>query len=78
MTNIESKWTSVSSCMPKEYEDVLVFAHGFSSCMHVAALDEHGEWSSSTGDVWPMFREPTHWMPLPAPPSDETSPQNVD
>ena len=77
MPNINDEWISVSTCMPKKYQDVLVFASGFSHCMHVASVDEDGHWDPSTGDGW-MFREPTHWMPLPAPPSDELSPQNVD
>jgi hypothetical protein len=63
---MSGEWISVSERYPEEDEDVLVFS---TDGIHVASLDEDGTWYPSHGDGWD-FPGVTHWMPLPAPPTD--------
>jgi hypothetical protein len=64
------RWISVSEKLPEEDEDVVVFTDEQGERgIHVASVDEDGIWCPSHGDGW-MFPTVTHWMPLPAPPTD--------
>lgn len=68
------RWIPVSERLPEENVSVLVFTKDGKfdrAGMHVAILDEDGEWYPSHGDGY-MFPVVTHWMPLPEPPNDPT------
>ena len=69
------KWIPVTERLPDTGVDVLVkFPHN----MAVASIDI-GEWVVNSGDGWCTDinlaggeKNPTHWMPLPEPPKEET------
>jgi hypothetical protein len=70
MTIVPQPWISVKDRLPEEDEDVIVFTDEQGERgIHVASVDEDGVWCPSHGDGW-MFPTVTHWMPLPAPPTD--------
>ena len=68
------EWIPVTERLPETGVDVLVmFPHN----MAVASRDM-GEWVVNSGDGWCTDvnlsddeKEPTHWMPLPAPPKEK-------
>jgi hypothetical protein len=67
--NVMSEWIPVSERLPEDDENVLVF--------DPKCYGTHIAWchKDSTGEiVWASQvyygLEPTHWMPLPAPPAD--------
>jgi hypothetical protein len=71
----KARWIPVSERLPEENVSVLVFTKDGKfdrAGMHVAILDEDGEWYPSHGDGY-MFPVVTHWMPLPEPPNDPTA-----
>jgi hypothetical protein len=67
-------WIPVTERLPNRGEWVLAYGPHYS---HIVAECDRGEWrsvyrDSETGEPW--LREAgmvTHWMPLPAPPSDD-------
>ena len=61
------RWIPVSERLPEEDQNVVVHTEDGT---HVAAIDEDGVWYPSHGDGW-MFPIVSHWMPLPAPPTDD-------
>ena len=68
-------WRTIDSA-PKDWTDVMVFSpdHGSFNCGGVfsAFFDaESGDWMTH-GIGANMELNPTHWMPLPSPPSTET------
>lgn len=59
-----SEWIDIKEQLPDENVDVLVYEPDFGLC--IAWLDD--------GDFYALgvnFVEPSHWMPLPAPPKKE-------
>lgn len=70
------KWVSVEDRMPKIGEFVLVCFKN--NDMAVAKIFAHDEnfifWRALTDEGWEADcdNEPTHWMPLPEPPKEET------
>lgn len=69
------RWIPVSERLPKTGVDVLV---KFPQNMAVASIDI-GEWVVNSGDGWCTDinlaggeKNPTHWMPLPQGPEEET------
>ena len=75
IANSKPHWVSVEERLPDTGVDVLVkFPHN----MAVASIDI-GEWVVNSGDGWCTDinlaggeKNPTHWMPLPEPPKEET------
>jgi hypothetical protein len=73
-TAAEPDWIPVTERLPNRGEWVLAYGPHYS---HIVAECDRGEWrsvyrDSETGEPW--LREAgmvTHWMPLPAPPSDD-------
>lgn len=67
------RWIPVTERLPDEGQEVLVA----SPCPNSATPNiDIASWSEE-GQQWPVWREadcghiePTHWMPLPAPPTD--------
>lgn len=72
-TPIEARWYPIS-CAPKDGTPILCFrpdalGHGFSDQSGIDVLWwESGDWTYD-GDGRVTIDPPTHWMPLPAPPS---------
>lgn len=67
-------WQPIESA-PKDGTRVLlvVTMRDFSGISHIHV----GSWSRNNGEWrWPVMYQPTHWMPLPAPPT-LSSEQNV-
>lgn len=63
------KWISVKERLPdKELEDVLIFPNSFGEVSFGYCLKD-GTWWSPVGED-PENMDPTHWMPLPAPPEE--------
>ena len=67
VSELMPRWIPVTDRLPAEDEKVVVYTE---EGTHVAAVDEDGVWYPSHGDGW-MFPIVSHWMPLPAPPSDD-------
>ena len=60
-----SKWISVKVCLPKEFQDVLIYKEGYE--ISISHREEHYgvfKWYNAFDCLI------THWMPLPNPPSD--------
>ena len=65
------KWISVNERLPEEnFEVLMLFKHN----MAVGWYGGEGDWYSNTDDGYyaSCDGEPTHWMPLPEPPKEET------
>lgn len=65
-------WRPIETC-PKDIS-VLVFVPGAAQGMsfeiaHCSSDDPDGYWHATTYDGGPIDIPPTHWMPLPEPPS---------
>ena len=61
------QWISVKDRLPEHFEDVLTFEDG--ECYRVNSISQLTKywWDSDEG----FERNPSHWMPLPAPPKEE-------
>ncbi|WP_080396329.1 DUF551 domain-containing protein [Pseudomonas savastanoi] len=60
-----SEWIPVAERLPKHGEVVLVYRNN-------APMSEEMVVRTSflyVGDYWSAWSQPTHWMPLPAPPA---------
>jgi len=70
ITNMSGDWIPVSQRLPTIGEQVLVVALG----RVITATRREGWWRHEVGTVTKTFSlgccAPTHWMPLPAPPTD--------
>lgn len=64
------EWKPIETA-PKDGSRVLTYRYGFRESMAVAWFNNSGcgveRWVPVNGSAWP---DPTHWMPLPAPPSN--------
>lgn len=74
-TEDKPRWIPVTEGLPGTGVDVLV---KFPQNMAVASID-NGEWVVNSGDGWCTDinlaggeKNPTHWMPLPQPPEEES------
>ena len=70
-------WVSVEERLPEPYEVVLISIltkNGFEelSRLETLASMEHGKWTVIPGCGLADGERITHWMPLPAPPKEET------
>lgn len=63
----EPKWISVEDKLPKEGEEVIVFYTSWKHEYQQIAIFESGEFI----DLGGCALSPTHWMPLPLPPTTE-------
>ena len=61
------KWISVEDELPKEGEEALVFYTSWKHEYQQVAMFESGEFI----DIGGCALSPTHWMPLPPPPTTE-------
>lgn len=59
-------WNPIQTA-PSDGTRVLLFREGFAEAMAVAWRGTDEEWRPVNGSTFP---EPTHWMPLPAPPKE--------
>ena len=66
---MSGEWISVSEQLPEDGVEVLVSVDENSDdCgLHVCVYDDGTFQRSEAGYVWGV----THWMPLPAPPTDD-------
>jgi hypothetical protein len=71
ITDMSRDWIPVSELLPNVGEQVLVVALG----RVITATRREGWWRHEIGTVTKTFClgccAPTHWMPLPAPPTDD-------
>jgi hypothetical protein len=70
----ERRWIPIDEALPDRNVNVLVYIPVSEEKTFIASLDEGGMWFSSdpTADAYSLGEDgaPTHWMPLPAPPTD--------
>lgn len=68
-----SEWQPIESA-PKDGTLVLCAAGALmASCMYRSHMTPNWVLPGQNGWIWPFGKEdPTHWMPLPAPPVDVT------
>lgn len=70
---MSTEWQPIETA-PKDGREILAFAqgsHGLNDTFFAVAQWANGDpdmWTGS-GWFWPFAIRPTHWMPLPAPPS---------
>lgn len=68
--NAMSKWIDVKDRLPEIRVDVLVYEFSENQrSMWVAHLVPYGHWIGWRGE-YSYDDTPTHWMPLPEPPSE--------
>lgn len=62
-------WISIIQQMPNDVTPVLVYGECCDVCyqIKIAEVEEGKWWESATGKDLPF--KPTHWMPLPHPPT---------
>ncbi len=65
MAEWERRWIPVSERFPCDESMVLVWSQ--SNGLHLAYIDPWGQWRDADENPGKKI---THWMPLPAPPSD--------
>jgi hypothetical protein len=69
----EPAWIPVTERLPDKNVNVIVFIPAAAEQTYIASLDDGGMWFSSdpTADAYSLGEDgaPTHWMPLPAPPT---------
>ena len=67
-------WIPIAAQLPDRNVNVLIHIPVADEKTCIASLDEGGMWFSTdpTADAYSLGEDgaPTHWMPLPAPPSD--------
>jgi len=63
---IEPRWLPIESAPRDGKTWVLAHRHGW-TLPEIAVWSWHGYWQTMESSI-----EPTHWMPLPAPPAGET------
>ena len=71
IANMSGEWISVLKDLPPTDEPVLacwVPRKDGMACAMIRDLD--GEYCWTPADQWTKCDAPTHWMPLPAPPTD--------
>jgi hypothetical protein len=64
---IPNSWIPVTERLPEK--DTAVLVHTDMDGTHAASFDGE-EWFCDYGGAW-LFPNVTHWMPLPAPPTDD-------
>jgi hypothetical protein len=65
---VETRWIPVSERLPDQHKEVIGW-WGDTPQPHAgfAWIDDNGVWNSDS-----EYPDPTHWMPLPGPPTDRT------
>lgn len=66
MAEWERRWIPVDERFPGDESMVLVWSQ--SNGLHLAYIDQWGQWRDADENPGKKI---THWMPLPAPPSDD-------
>ena len=61
-------WQPIETA-PRNGEVVLVYAPNWRGGLIYAASEQYGYWTSNACVDDHFWEEPTHWMPLPDPPS---------
>ena len=71
---MSGEWIPVTERLPDRNIKILVFIPASEHQTYIASLEDGGEWFSSdpAADAYSLGEDgsPTHWMPLPAPPTD--------
>jgi hypothetical protein len=67
----ERRWIPVSERMPQDGKAVLVLDNCPHADRRFIGMVLNGEWCDNNFYILDGRRTPTHWMPLPAPPSDK-------
>lgn len=66
ITNMSGEWISVKEQCPAD--DLMVLVWSQSNGLHLAYLDSYRQWRDADDNPGKKI---THWMPLPAPPTDD-------
>jgi hypothetical protein len=70
----EREWIPVTERLPDRNVNVLIYIPAADERTYIASLDEGGMWFSTdpAADAYSLGEDgaPTHWMPLPALPTD--------
>lgn len=64
---MQPEWISVDERLPEMDERVMV-CNAADQWVSIGSRQLTGEYHHWDGDDYEELREPTHWMPLPAPP----------
>jgi hypothetical protein len=74
---MRADWRPIETA-PRDGTHILVWVHDDSPLRRYLGEHQSGcsiaAWTDHNGGGWAMnrFGEPTHWMPLPTPPQEET------
>ena len=71
---VKMKWISIKDELPKNYQRVIVGRDNETNVMKILTFKDSFIDKNYWGDcIESFFAEPTHWMPLPPPPSSSNS-----
>lgn len=68
---IQPKWISVSERMPEDESDIIVYCDDGEESRIVACNYDNGVWFDCVFNTVMVFKNITHWMPLPKPPKKD-------
>lgn len=71
---MDGEWQPIETAKPVEFIDVVLLArdHGASSARAMPAVWDGENWRALTIAGTMIYRDPTHWQPLPPPPMNTT------
>jgi len=67
----QSRWIPVSERIPEDGSDILVYCDDGEESRIVACNYDNGVWFDCVFNTVMVFKNITHWMPLPKPPKKE-------
>lgn len=68
---LQQKWIPVSERIPEDGSDILVYCDDGEESRIVACNYDNGVWFDCVFNTVMVFKNITHWMPLPKPPKKE-------